>query len=154
MSKYTNNDFNEEISDVAGGLLIRKNDAFVGIAPDLWRLRDTNNDGINDILAQTGNTTITFGSAGTYTIRINGTFPRIYFNNSGDKRKMLDIVQWGTNPWTSMSGAFYGCQNMVSTTTDIPILSGVTDMSFMFRNTLFNNNLVGTWNVSNLTHVP
>ena len=112
---------------------------------------DTNNDGINDILAQTGNTTITFGSAGTYTIRINGTFPRIYFNNSGDKRKMLDIVQWGTNPWTSMSGAFYGCQNMVSTTTDIPILSGVTDMSFMFRNTLFNNNLVGTWNVSNVT---
>jgi quinoprotein glucose dehydrogenase len=42
------NDFNEEISDVAGGLLIRKNDAFIGIAPDLWRLKDTNKDGVYD----------------------------------------------------------------------------------------------------------
>jgi quinoprotein glucose dehydrogenase len=42
------NDFNDEITDVAGGLLIRNNDAFIGIAPDLWRLRDINKDGIYD----------------------------------------------------------------------------------------------------------
>lgn len=41
-------DFHDEVSDVAGGLLIRRNDAFVNIAPDMWRLKDTNGDGIYD----------------------------------------------------------------------------------------------------------
>jgi quinoprotein glucose dehydrogenase len=39
-------DFNEEISDVAGALLVRRNDVFVGIGPDMWRLKDTNGDGV------------------------------------------------------------------------------------------------------------
>ena len=41
-------DFHDEVSDVAGGLLVRRNDAFVNIAPDMWRLKDTNGDGIYD----------------------------------------------------------------------------------------------------------
>ncbi len=41
-------DFNEEITDVAGALLVRKEDVFVGVAPDMWRLRDTNEDGVLD----------------------------------------------------------------------------------------------------------
>lgn len=42
------NDFSTEVTDVAGGLLVRKNDMFVGIAPDLWRFEDKNGDGIYD----------------------------------------------------------------------------------------------------------
>ncbi|MBL7872872.1 MAG: HEAT repeat domain-containing protein [Cyclobacteriaceae bacterium] len=41
-------DFNDEINDVAGALLVRKRDMFVGIGPDMWRLQDTNGDGIPD----------------------------------------------------------------------------------------------------------
>ncbi|MDQ6477668.1 HEAT repeat domain-containing protein [Dyadobacter sp. LHD-138] len=41
-------DFFEEVSDVAGGLLVRANDVFVAIAPDVWRLKDNNGDGILD----------------------------------------------------------------------------------------------------------
>lgn len=41
-------DFNEEITDVAGALLIRRNDAFIGLGPDLWRIEDTNGDGYYD----------------------------------------------------------------------------------------------------------
>ena len=41
-------DFNDEINDVAGALLVRKHDMFVGIGPDMWRLQDTNRDGIPD----------------------------------------------------------------------------------------------------------
>jgi quinoprotein glucose dehydrogenase len=33
------NGFNEEVTDVAGGLLVRKKDAFVAIGPDLMRLK-------------------------------------------------------------------------------------------------------------------
>ena len=39
-------DFNDEINDVAGALLVRKNDMFVGIGPDMWRLEDKDGDGI------------------------------------------------------------------------------------------------------------
>ncbi len=42
------NDFNEEVTDVAGGLLVREKDAFVAIAPDLWRFEDKNGDGVWD----------------------------------------------------------------------------------------------------------
>ncbi len=41
-------DFNEEVTDVAGALLVRKNDVFVGVGPDMWRLWDTNEDGVLD----------------------------------------------------------------------------------------------------------
>ena len=42
------NDFNEEVTDVAGGILVREKDAFIAIAPDLWRLEDKNGDGVWD----------------------------------------------------------------------------------------------------------
>ena len=42
------NDFNEEVTDVAEGILVRKNDMFVTIAPDLWRLKDNDGDGLID----------------------------------------------------------------------------------------------------------
>jgi hypothetical protein len=36
----------------------------------------------------------TYDNPGTYTVSIRGDFPRIYFNNGGDRQKLLDIVQW------------------------------------------------------------
>ena len=42
------NDFSDEINDVAGALLVRKEDVFVGIGPDMYRLKDTNDDQILD----------------------------------------------------------------------------------------------------------
>jgi len=59
-----------------------------------------------------GNVTHNFGVAGTYTIRIRGTFPRIFFNNGGDRQKLLDVQQWGALAWTSMNNAFLGCSNL------------------------------------------
>jgi putative membrane-bound dehydrogenase-like protein len=41
-------DFHEEITDVAGALLVREDDIFVGIGPDMWRVEDTNGDGVMD----------------------------------------------------------------------------------------------------------
>ena len=76
------NDFNSEISDVAGGLLVRKNDAFIGIAPDLWRLKDTNNDGIYDkktSISHGYGVHIGFGGHGMSGI-IEGPDGKIYWN--------------------------------------------------------------------------
>lgn len=41
-------DFNEEVSDVAGAVLYHEEALYVGVAPDLWRLTDTNGDGTMD----------------------------------------------------------------------------------------------------------
>ncbi|MFM1878161.1 MAG: hypothetical protein RLZZ241_1027, partial [Bacteroidota bacterium] len=41
-------DFTEEVSDVAGGLYVGDDAVYVGIAPDLWKLTDTNGDDVLD----------------------------------------------------------------------------------------------------------
>ncbi len=48
VSKRILEDFNEEITDVAGALLVRDDDVFVGVGPDMWRLTDSNGDEILD----------------------------------------------------------------------------------------------------------
>ncbi len=93
---------------------------------------DWNNDGTYDEFGVTGSVTHDYGTAGTYSVAIRGTFPRIYFSNSGDKLKLVSIDQWGDIVWSSMGRAFFGCQNMVLNATDVPNTAAVTDMSFMF----------------------
>ncbi|QAA80657.1 BspA family leucine-rich repeat surface protein [Aequorivita sp. H23M31] len=94
-----------------------------------------------------------YTAPGVYTVKINGAFPRIYFNNSGDRMKIKSIEQWGVNPWTSMNSAFLGCENLVSHAMDMPDLSMVTDMYGMFAFARkFNGDAnFGNWNVGNVT---
>ena len=82
-------------------------------------------DGQSDT-GQTGNITHTYAAAGTYEIKIGGDFPTIYFNSTGDDKKLLEIMNWGTYPWTSMQGAFFDCSNMTITATDTADFSQVT----------------------------
>jgi putative membrane-bound dehydrogenase-like protein len=42
------NDFNDEVTDVAGGVLSDGDDLYVAIGPDMWRLKDKNGDGVAD----------------------------------------------------------------------------------------------------------
>ena len=41
-------DFHEEITDLANGVLVHEGDVYVAVGPDFWRTRDTDNDGIAD----------------------------------------------------------------------------------------------------------
>ncbi|NJO03755.1 MAG: hypothetical protein HC880_20675 [Bacteroidia bacterium] len=41
-------DFHEEITDVANGLEVHNGEVFISVAPDLWRTKDTDKDGIAD----------------------------------------------------------------------------------------------------------
>ncbi|GAB5401166.1 MAG: hypothetical protein Aureis2KO_27510 [Aureisphaera sp.] len=106
----------------------------------------------------TGDVTHTYSSgAGTYTIRIAGTFPRFISNGSffGDAEKLISIDQWGTNSWTSFADAFYECENMDVLATDIPDLSNVTSMFSMFGNchALTGNATINNWDVSNVENM-
>ncbi|UII27406.1 BspA family leucine-rich repeat surface protein [Fulvivirga maritima] len=101
----------------------------------------------------TGNISHDYAAAGTYTVSITGGFPRIYFNNDGDREKILTVEQWGNIAWTSMQRAFYGCSNLRVNAVDAPDLSGVTDMSYMFaRASVLNDNL-NHWDVSTITNM-
>ncbi len=47
-SQLVVDDFHDEVTDVAGGVLAEGDDLYVAVAPDLWRMKDKNNDGIAD----------------------------------------------------------------------------------------------------------
>ncbi|MCA9344711.1 BspA family leucine-rich repeat surface protein, partial [Candidatus Saccharibacteria bacterium] len=114
---------------------------------------DWDNDGIYDELGITSSAVHDYGVAGTYTLRIKGTFPQIYFNDSGDEEKVLDIIQWGTSQWRSMENAFFGATNLTISATDAPDLSlglGIP-MDHMFEDASSLNQPIGNWDVSNVT---
>jgi surface protein len=113
---------------------------------------DWNNDGTFDEFGITGNVTHDFGSTGTYTIRIQGSFPRIHFNLTGDRKKLLSVDQWGTNAWTNFNKAFYGCSNMHVLAADAPVLTGCTNLFLTFSGCAVMNEDLSSWNVGNITN--
>ena len=120
------------------------------------------------ITGLTSGATITFPSAGTYDIFISGSFPQFYFNNSGDRLKLLNLKNFGIYALgsTSQSNAFYGCSNMVISATDTGHFENVTNFSFAWRdcssltsfpliNTSLGTSFSSTWrNCTSLTSFP
>jgi gliding motility-associated-like protein len=82
-------------------------------------------------------------------------FQRININNGADRNRLTQVEQWGNVTWTSMQRAFYGCTNLQILATDVPNLSGVTNMSEMFRgcSNLNTPNNIGSWNTSVVTNM-
>jgi hypothetical protein len=117
----------------------------------------------------TGTHTITFPSGlGTHLVYISGDFPYIYFNNVGDRLKVLnvrDFIIYGLGS-TIQTRAFRGCSNMDITATDAGNFQTVTDFSFAWTNcssivnfplidTSSGANFSNTWNgCSSLTSFP
>ena len=91
---------------------------------------------------------------GEYEVRISGTFPRIYFNNSGDKEKITAVNQWGDQAWSSMENAFYGASNLTIPATDTPTLMSMSSMAGMFRGAESLSFALDTsdWDVSSVTN--
>lgn len=109
-------------------------------------------DGSSEAAAGTpGNITHVYATTGIKTVKITGTFPRIYFNNGGDKLKLLTIEKWGKGAWASMEGAFYGCANLIGNYTDVPNISSVTNMANMLRGCLVFNSPLSMWGIAAVT---
>lgn len=95
----------------------------------------------------------TYDSAGTYTVKISGKFPRIYFprySQNSDNLKITSIDQWGDIRWESMSQAFSLARNMILKAKDAPNLSRVVSMRYMFERTKVGTNNLNHWDTSNI----
>ena len=101
----------------------------------------------------TGNRAHTYAAPGVYTVSITGTFPAIFFNNTGDRRKITSILSWGAIQWQSMEDAFYGCENLNFDAIDSPNLAQVTSLKNMFRDCTSFNGILNNWNVSTITNI-
>tara|TARA_R110001592_G_scaffold302913_1_gene574965 strand:+ start:92 stop:1081 length:990 start_codon:yes stop_codon:yes gene_type:complete len=94
----------------------------------------------------TGNTRITFPSAGTYQLKITGVLPSLYFQGTTDNQKVTSIINWGTNPWLSLNRSFVGFTNCVINATDLPNLSQCTSLKLAF----YQWQSLVNWDVTNL----
>lgn len=103
----------------------------------------------------TGNITHDYGAPGTYTIKISGTFPAIYFNdnNASDKLKIIEILDWGNIQWQTMENAFFGCANLNFDAISSPDLSQVTSLKNMFREGTLFNGIINNWDTSTITDI-
>ena len=111
----------------------------------------------------TGDIIHRYAIPGVYTVTITGKFPHMLFADAAmdepglhiasyDSKKLLSVKQWGDNPWQSMAYAFVGTSNLVINATDVPDLSLVTDMSYMFATSAFNQD-VSRWDTSSVTNM-
>ena len=107
--------------------------------------------GDGTVTSVTGGASHVYASPGEYQVVISGDFTRIYLISSPNAEKLQSIDQWGDIQWESMSSAFGGATNTVYRATDVPDLSGVTDMSAMFFGAHFFNGDISPWDVSGVT---
>jgi len=153
--KLVESEFIIEVDTTKAGTSNNDQFQFTGAEGDYDVIAKQNNIFVATFNDLSGQQTITLPSSGVYVLEVtakevNG-FNRISFNNGGDKLKLTDIKQWGTIVWSSFISAFYGCENMLVTATDVPNVSSVTIMNSMFRNALSANPDVSNWDVSSVT---
>ena len=98
------------------------------------------------ITGATGATTLTFPSAGEYEIKISESCSGWRFANGGDRRKLLDISNWGVYKNT-VSEAFRGATNMTCSAIDAPI-NQHTELWRTFYDCTNFNGAIGNWDVS------
>lgn len=94
-------------------------------------------------------TTHTYSSAGTYTIRISGSLRGWRFAGGGDSQKMIEIIQYGIFE-LSENSAFQSCSNMTQSALDAPNITATDLGQTFYLCSKFNGNL-STWDVSNVT---
>jgi surface protein len=133
-------------------------------ANNIFQLPLTNNGVINfdidwgDGTINTINTwnqpevTHTYPSPGTYDVAItSGVIRGWSFGGSGDRNKLMEVYDWSV--WDfNVDSAFRGCNNLVSSTTSVPIITS-TSLNSMFSRAYQFNGSIGNWNVSGVNNM-
>ncbi|MDH5645582.1 MAG: BspA family leucine-rich repeat surface protein, partial [Candidatus Heimdallarchaeota archaeon] len=115
-------------------------------------------DGTTDTITsynQAETTHTYYNAPGVYDVTINGLLDGWSFNNGGDRRKILEISQWGNMSLGYGSQAFAGAINLNLTATDAPDLSNTQSLSFTFLDcrSLGSTGNMDSWDVSGVTNM-
>lgn len=103
-------------------------------------------DGNTDRITGTpGPVSHVYDTPGIKTVNISGVFPRIRFENSTDKLKLIDIKNWGNIVWDTFVYAFDGCINLIGTYKDYPRMQNVTSTYRMFAFCQNFNGITTNW---------
>ena len=97
--------------------------------------------------------THTYAVSGDYLVEIDGIIEGWRFNNTGDRKKILSISDWGILKFGNNGDYFYGCSNLtLNSVNDTPDISLTTNMSQAFREcsslTSFNN--LDSWDTTSV----
>lgn len=94
-----------------------------------------------------------YASTGTYTIKIYGKFASFFFNNTGDRLKILTLTKWGRLSFGGIAAIFRGCANLLITATDTPITGRAESFNQMFRGCTALTTIpnMGLWDISKVT---
>ncbi|GAC20474.1 BspA family leucine-rich repeat surface protein [Paraglaciecola arctica] len=104
---------------------------------------------------QSANTSHSYEQSGVISLKLTGEFPQFQYlcGNEETQNALLSIDQWGNNKWKSLENLFSFCKNLVLEATDTPILSDVSNMTYMFSNAESFNGDLSNWDVSNITNM-
>jgi len=89
----------------------------------------------------TGDVTHTYASAGIYTISVAGLFPRVFYNQTGDRLKVKKILSFGDIVWSAFLNSFLGCENL-------------TDINGVISNGQAVTTFFQCWNNCDVTIIP
>ncbi len=117
---------------------------------------DFDNIGTNIATGITTDFTCNYATSGVYTLLISDNtglktgFPAIEASSNDDNLKIIELNQWGTGIWSTMTNAFFFTENMVVSANDVPNLSMVTNIGGMFLNAYLANPDVSLWDTSSI----
>jgi hypothetical protein len=109
-------------------------------------------DGSSNSYTTSGNKTHIYSASGVYTVKIIGSSVAIQFANTGDGLKLIGISQWGSTVWETMFQAFMGCDNVITSYTDIPnIAAGAKSFKAMCYNCFLWTSRINDWDYTGST---
>ena len=113
-------------------------------------------DGTRDNITTYNQAEVThqYSNTGIYEVRVYGGITGWYFNDTGDKEKIIEISNWG--PLSVIDrDIFEGCSNLELTTTDALDLSNVITLRVSFKNcsSIGTQGNIGSWDVSNISRI-
>lgn len=99
------------------------------------------------------NKTHTYASDGIYSIAVIGLCEAWYFNNGGDKSKLIRIEHLNGDVLRTLENAFYGCNNLTLVNANLIGGTQLTNMSGTFNGCTSLITITAQWSVNSVTNM-